>query len=284
MQVARMLMSLSVVGATATLVACAPPPAGPSVEDQTKAAVKYAVELRVEQVPLVELKFKKEEFSLDIDKHIDNAMAAEHASIPVGMSTYNEWQVGQELSRSGMGVNIVLTGELSEYVVSVNKKWIETHWLYLDSKNQPHEIDQTAYDAALKQLPQANLKSVETANGKVTFILKKPVSQLEFTSVTPLTRYFVTVEIGNESFTTDLEKLLRDALSKHRVELEVPKQVYEGGEVWDARLSEYTFFVKGRWQEIHGHIVDRRTITDNNYVEATTTKGRTLVLPASEVG
>ncbi len=241
-----------------------------------------ATELREEKIFLVTLKFKKEQFTLDLWKHAKNEIAAEKRTIVVGEKTFNEYQIGDKISKKGDGWGFVFNGEISEYVIYPTEKRVESQYFWKDERDgNQKEINKEQYDEVIHQLHSANrqLLTVPFSGIVQTYILKKPLAEYQFVEHQPLVRYFVAVRIENQTFTLSLSKLIRNAANTHTITLEVPKSVYEKtGEVWDVKLSTGSFIMKGRLSELHGKVIKKWTETDASYQIANTADSQQFII------
>ncbi len=244
--------------------------------------LKQAVELREEKVFLVTLKFKKEQLTLDIFKHIGNEMTAEYRTIVVGERTFNEYKEGEEVSSVGDGLGLLFKGEIAEYVVQVYEKKVKSKYFWIDSEGNQVEISRQEHEEVLNQLSKTGRQFITVPFSGVvrTYILEKPLTEYEFVSRQPLKRYFVTVLVENRTFTFDLIKHARNAANTHEITIEVPRQVYEKtGDLWDVQLSQASFMIKGHLSELQGKVIKKWTEVDNDYELVKTKKGRELIVP-----
>jgi hypothetical protein len=279
-----LILGLAIIGTACTPANHPPKSKPPTAAQQATAAIAHAHELRAEHLYLVRLKFYKDQrFTDPMTKWENKNRKAQTVTVAVGYDTYQSWRVGQELSRAGGKANFWLKGEVSEYVVEVNRKSVETHYGYLDAQQKPHEILPEAYKLALAKLQQTEpdrLSTVNTTNITYTYRLDGPISKLKIRSSEPLKRYFITVEIRNDTTATDPVKRLRNELSKQRITMETTEALYnKPGDVWEPHYNGYVFWTRGRLTKMRGKIVERHTKIDPQFVRATTDTGRTIILP-----
>lgn len=98
------------------------------IEDQKLAIVEKTTvstnETRI--VYMVRIDIRNSSFSLDIGKHIRNAMNAVQMDIPVDKEFYNAVKEGQELKSGFKTASFVMKGSISSIKISCVKKWTIT--------------------------------------------------------------------------------------------------------------------------------------------------------------
>lgn len=257
-----------------------------ATEDPIAPIVEQAVELREEKIYYLTLKFKKEEY-LDPSKFFQNELAAEYREVVVGESTFNQYDEGDEVS-SVMDYWGSLSGDTSlftTYVVSVDDKKIESDYFYVTRQGVTVDLGKDAYGLALARLRQRanNLITVPYSGGVVSYLLTKPLEEYQFVERTPLVRYFVKVEVENETFTLDFNKHIRNSLNTHEIEFEVNQETYNKvGEFWDPQLSVGSAIIKGHLSVLHGKVIKKWTQNDPRFVLAKTADGSEFILPAKD--
>lgn len=245
------------------------------------AVLTNAIELREEKLFLVTLKFEKEQLTFDLWKLAKNEMAAEYRTLIVGEQTFNEYQIGQEVSRVSDGWGVFFNGEIAEYVIRPTEKKIESQYFWANRSGAQIEISKEEYDEAMQQLHSSGrqLLTVPFAGVARTYVLEKSLSEYQFVDRQPLNRYFVMIRVENSTFTLDLTKHIRNAANTHDITLEVPREVYEKtGDAWNAQLSTGSLIVKGRLSELHGEVIKKWTEEDNRFQLAKTADGKQFVI------
>ncbi len=245
--------------------------------------VKNAQELNEERMYLVDLKMQKTSYSLDFWEHVENAAKAEYRTTLVGERQFDKYQKGQTLSTKFDVMGALLNDKYGSYSVSVSDKRIEKNYNWVDGQNKPHNLTAPLYNELKAELQRQGRTLLDTpyAGSTHTYISEKPISDMKIVARQPMNRYFVDVEISNSSFTFDWTKHLTNLTTSHRVEMEVPKALYEktGDKVWNPRLSTNTFIINGRVSEIHGDIKKKWSEVDPDYEQVTTDTGRSFILP-----
>lgn len=74
-------------------------------------------------VYMVQIDIRNSSFSLDIGKHIRNAMNAVQMNIPVDKEFYDAVKEGQELKSGFKTASFVMKGSISSVKVTCAKKW-----------------------------------------------------------------------------------------------------------------------------------------------------------------
>lgn len=244
--------------------------------------VRSASELTEDRLHLVDLKFKKHSFSLDPFKHIGNELKAESQTTVVGERQFDKYKVGEELSRQGDVAGFLFNGDFDSYSVSVAGKRVETAYGWVDSQNQARPLRHDIYKELKSELGRQGRTTwdVPYSGSTHTYISDQPLSAMNVVKREPLNRYFLDVEISNSSMTFDLVKHLRNATTSHRVEMEVPQNLYANTKsTWNPHLSTGSFLLGGRVSSMHGEVKDRRTEVDKNFEQVTTDKGRRFIVP-----
>ena len=246
------------------------------------AITENAVELREEKVFLVTLKFKKEQMTLDLWKHIKNDMAAEYRALIVGERTFNEYQIDQKISSVSDDWGYIFNGEIADYTVLVQDKAIESQYFWVDHNGAQTEIGKEQYDEAMQQLRSNSrqLLTVPFAGVIRTYVMEKPLTEYQFEDRQPLNRYFVTIRVENSTFTEDLTKHIRNAANTHDITFEVPYEVFENtGDVWDNQLSTGSLILKGRLSQLQGKVIKKWVEVDNAFELVRTSDGQEFVIP-----
>lgn len=241
--------------------------------------VTNATRVWEERYYFVTLKFKKED--LLNPWSYENEYKAERRTILVGEQAYNDYEIGEVLSTESNEWGF-FTGDLFiEYVISVEEKEMEAEHFWQDETGERMPILPRVYRAATEELiATKETLQVPFDGSTILYVLEKPLSEYEFVSEEPLMRYFITVEIANETATLDPFKHIRNNATVHEITLEVPKSVYEQeGEVWDPKISMGSFILNGRLSTLHGRILDRRSEIDPNFVVKTTADGQIMIIP-----
>lgn len=244
--------------------------------------VRSASELTEDRLHLVDLKFKKNSFTLDPFKHIGNEMKAESQTTVVGERQFDKYKVGQELSRQGDVVGFLFNGDFNSYSVSVAGKRVETAYGWVDGRNQAHPLSNDIYKEIKAELGRQGRTTwdVPYAGSTHTYISDKPLSQMNVVKREPMNRYFLDVEISNSSLTLDLVKHMRNATTAHRVEMEVPQNLYANTKsTWNPHLSTGSFLLGGRVSSMHGDVKKKWTEVDKDFEQVTTDQGRTFIVP-----
>lgn len=257
----------------------------PSPTFDSSKLISSASELREEKIFLVTLEFKKEEFTLDLWELAQNEASAEKRVLIVGEKTFNEYQIGQVISRKSDAWGFVFNGELAEYVTRVKEKKVESQFFWITADGNQTELTADEYVAALAGLKVAGKEVLTTPFAGVVrnYILEKPLSKYEFVAHEPLIRYFVTVKVENSTLTFDLIKHIRNAANTHEIILEVPREIHEKtGEVWDPQISAGSLIFKGHLSELHGIVIKKWTEMDTAYQLVKTAEGREFILPLSK--
>lgn len=247
--------------------------------------VRNAQELNEERIHLVDLAFRKHSFSLDPWDHIENALKTEHQTTLVGERQYNKYKIGETLSNQADYLGFLFNGDFNSYSVSVSGKRIETNYNWVDAHKQAHSLSAPIYKEIKAELARHGKTLIDTpyAGSTLTYISDKPISQMNIVSREPLNRYFVDVEISNSSLTFDFTKHLRNATTAHRVEMEVPENLYKKAKsVWDPHLSTNSFIIGGRVSSMHGEIKRKWTEIDPDFEQVKTDTGRTFVMPTKK--
>ena len=273
---------------TGAILACtstpAPTPVPPTPYPtlDVGSVLQNITQVREERIYVMKLKFKKEDLLDPFKNAFDNELTAEHRMVLVGEKTYNQYAVGSEMSRKSDTLGFIFNGDLASYVVSVEEKHIISQYFWQRKDNADTEISKESYDVILNLLAGGTKPTITVPyeGVTVTYILDKPLNQYVFVDKQPLTRYFVTVQVKNETLTLDLTKLLRNANNTHEIDLEVPKAVYDQtGELWDPKISTGSFLFKGNLSTLHGVVLKKWTEVDPNFFVATTKDGETMVVP-----
>lgn len=244
--------------------------------------LRNAQELNEDRLYLVDLKLKKNTFSLDIWDHIENAAKAEYKTTVVGERQFDKYKEGQTLSNQFDYINALFNDEFSTYSVSVYDKRIEKNYNWVDGQNKAHPISAPLYNEFKAELQRQGRTLIDTpyAGSTRTYVADKPISDMNIVMRQPMNRYFVDVEISNSSFTFDWVKHLRNLTTTHRVEMEVPKDLYEkSNKVWDPKLSLNSFIIGGRISSMSGDIKRKWTEVEPDYEQVTTDKGRSFIVP-----
>lgn len=231
--------------------------------------LENAIELREEKLYFVTLEFKKEQFTLDPWKAIANEASAEHRVIMVGERTFDQYEIGKEISSKGDALGFIFNGELSEYVVKPTKKEALSQFFWVATSGNQSEISKGQYDEAMRQL-KAEGRQVLTVpySGSVrTAVLEKPLSQYEIVGKQPIDRYFMTIEVKSETFTLSIVKMLRNEANAQEITIEVPKEVFDRtGDAWDPQLSGGSLVFKGHISELRGRVIKKWQEKDEGYV------------------
>ena len=244
--------------------------------------VKNAKELNEERVHLVDFKMQKHSFSLDLFDHLENMAKAEYKTTLVGERQFDKYKKGDTVSHKADYLNFLFNEELSSYSVSVHDKRIETGYNWVDGQKKAHELSAPVFKELREELKRHGRTLIDTpyAGSTTTHISEKSLSDMNIVSRQPMNRYFVDVEISNSSFTLDWTKHLRNLTTSHRVEMEVPKNLYEqSNKVWDPKLSVNSFIIGGRVSSMHGDIKRKWTEVDPDYEQVTTDTGHNIILP-----
>lgn len=77
-------------------------------------------------VYMIQIDIRNSSFSLDIGKHIRNAMNAVQMDIPVDKEFYDAVKEGQELKSGFKTASFVMKGSISSIKISCVKKWTVT--------------------------------------------------------------------------------------------------------------------------------------------------------------
>ncbi|MBX9568553.1 MAG: hypothetical protein K2X77_06630 [Candidatus Obscuribacterales bacterium] len=244
--------------------------------------LRKAQELTEERLHLVDLKFKKHSFSLDPFKHLGNELKAEHKTTLVGERQFGKYEVGQTLSNKVDGFGILFNGTLDSYSVSVSNKRVETTHYWTDAKKNMHPISPPVYEAIRDELQRHGRSLIAThyAGSTHNYISDRPISEMNIVSREPHQRFFVDVEIRNSSLSLDLTKHIRNASTKHRIELEVPQKLYEDAKnIWDPKLNAMSFLLGGRLSSMHGEVKRKWTEVDPDYEKVVNSNGYSFVIP-----
>lgn len=82
-----------------------------------------AEETNARTVYMVEIDIRNSSFSLDLGKHLRNAMNAIQMEIPVDKAFYDSVQVGQELKSGFKTASFFMKGSISSIKVKCTRKW-----------------------------------------------------------------------------------------------------------------------------------------------------------------
>ncbi len=247
--------------------------------DYERASSK-AIELTQDNTYVVELAMGKTSYTLDPLEHLSNLAQREYKTTIVDKNQYDAYRVGERLSTQSDWVNFFSDGTFHDYWVSVNDKHVEQAFSWTDEKQRVHPISSDAYKA---------LKSEIYAKGKTTFdvpyqgsehtyISDRPLSEMNIVSREPLQRHFLQLDVGNNTFSFNLTRQLRNLTTRHHLQLEVPEDVYEksvagwnpslnNGSLWFGKLHVMTSDIKKRWTEL-----------DPSYEKVTTAEGRNFIV------
>lgn len=289
----KKVFCLLVLLVSITVIGCEPVPSQsktrpivpPVVEKpvpEVSAIVASAVELREEKLFLVTLEFKKEQLTLDFWAHLENDIAAEHQTIVVGERTFNEYQVGREISSKGDGFGFLFNGEIASYVVRVSAKKTESQYFWANKAGVQTEINKEQFDEALRQsqVGARHLLTIPFSGVVRTYVLDKSLSEYQFVEHQPLNRYFLTIEVKNSTFTLDLSKHIRNAANTHEIIIEVPAEVYDRiTDAWDPRLNAGSLVMKGHLSSIQGKVIKKWTEVDPGYQVVKTADGQHMIVP-----
>lgn len=248
--------------------------------------VKNAQELNEDRLYLVDLKMQKTSYSLDIWEHLENAAKAEYRTTLVGERQFDKYKVGQTLSSKFDVMGAILNDSYGSYSVSVSDKRIDKSYNWVDGQNKQHALTAPLYNELKNELKRQGrtLFDAPYAGSTHTYISDKPISDMNIVARQPMNRYFIDVEISNSTLTFDWTKQLTNLTTSHRVEMEVPKSLYEktGDKVWNPKLSTNTFIIGGRISAINGDIKKKWTEVDPDYEQVTTDTGRQFILPKTK--
>ena len=267
--------------------ACAPLTAQPQISPTMASTPDYstivdnATELRQENLYLVTLKFKKNEFTLDLSKQLKNELAAEYKTIIVSEESFNSYTIGQEISSVSDTWGFVFNGEFASYSISVSEKNVVGQYFWNDTNNHETEITSSEYEGSLQDLKskEISLLTVPYSGITITYVLDKPLSEYTIISRQDLNRYFITVKVENTTFTLDLTKQIRNAANTHEITLEVTESVYTTtGDVWNSEVSEGSLIFKGHLSSLSGTVINRWTTVDPQYEIVTTEEGKQFIV------
>ena len=245
-----------------------------------KRAISKGIELTQDNTYVVEFAMGKTSYTLDPFEHLANFAQREYKTTIVDKNQYDAYRVGERLSTQSDWVKFLSDGSFHDYWVSVNDKHVEQSFSWTDEKQGVHPISSDAYKA---------LKSEISAKGKTTFdvpyqgadhtyISEKPLSEMNIVSREPLQRHFLQLDVGNNSFSFSLTRQLRNLTTRHKLDVEVPEDVYEksnaawnpslnNGSLWFGKLHVMTSDIKKRWSEL-----------DPSYEKVTTDEGRKFIV------
>ena len=240
------------------------------------AIMNNAVELREERLYLVTLKFKKDEFTLDLGTVLANEASAEQRTVIVGEQTFNQYEVGKTISSKED------VWGFADYTITPVEKNVNSQFFWADHNGSQKEISREEYDLAVGQLRASGreLLTVPYAGVVRTSVLEKPLSEYQFVSRQPLYRYFIKVEVKSETLTLDLIKSLRNEANAHQIIIEVPKEIFDKtGDFWEPQMSTGSFFFKGHISELRGRIIEKWSSVDEKYILAETADGQQFIVP-----
>jgi len=244
-----------------------------------------AQSVREERLYFVTLKFVKGG-TIDPFEMIENELKAVYETMIVGQRQYESWDIGEEVSSVYDWGDLIFNGNLfTHYTVSVSEKQSVSQYFWKDSTWSDREMTELEYTAVISELSKGNILTVPYSGQTTTYVLDKPLSEYQFVTSQPMTRYFVTVLVKNETITFDATKWIRNATNTHHIEVEVSKEVYEKsvvGEAWNPDWNVGSFILRGRFSQLHGYVENLWTEEDPSFQEVTTTDGRTMIIPTSK--
>jgi hypothetical protein len=244
--------------------------------------LKSGCELVEERLHFVDLKFKKSSVSLDPWKHLGNSLSAEYRTTLVGQRQFEKYEVGQALSSKFDTFGALFNLNFDTYSVSVSDKRVHSSYSWIDNEQKEHSVSAPVFDALKGELRKHGRTLIDTvySGSTHTYISDLQIEEMNIVAREPYQRYFVDVEFRNSSFSFDLSKHIRNASTKHRVEIEVPEKVYNDARaIWDPKLSMNSMLINRRISSLHGDIKRKWTESDPSFERLTTDSGRTFVVP-----
>lgn len=244
---------------------------------ELSAIIQNATELNERRTHSVTLKFKKWEFSLNLD----NALKATKEKIVVDGDTYEKWTVGQEISSQFNFMKFLQDGTFSQYKVTVDEKERQSTYFYLDGEGKEHEISKPElYQKALQHLVnEGKAIHVKSPDFEATYIIPSGLKKADIATSVPLTRRFVKLKIENSTITTDIWKQLSNATTSHEFEFEVPPNLGKKSVEFTQDFNGASLLFGGRLSYLSAKVISERTKEDPNFRLVTTKDGRSMILP-----
>lgn len=286
-------LSRTALALSLTLGACDKPdshhvsPHISQAQQETAAATKAIIEckdiheLREERTFWATLKFKKSSFSLDIGKHVKNAVAAKTENIVIGKDTYDKWQIGQQLDDKFDKWGLI-DGNIDSYRTSVEDKGIDKHWYRVDKAGKTDEIDEQMYTQTKEKCETegSTLPPVTYENSTSIYVHAGPIKEEDVVESTAVKRCRAEVEVVNGSFSLSLLKHLRNSSTKQRFSAELPVQYCDPNAVlFSNGVRPLSVLATGRFSELKGHIVQSAITDDPNFKMVMLKNGLTYIVP-----
>lgn len=205
----------------------------------------------------VQLKFKKSNISLNPLTHLKNAATATKEDVRVSREDYEKYQtsIGSVLSQNYDKITMITKRELASYKVIV--AWVDktSETIAYDKHGKSYPI--THFDEMLSSLQKQGIPVMKEENGD---------NEIYHFSCSEATekekkKYILTLEIKNSNISLSLFKHVRNALNKHHIDVEVPKDVYDSVEKWqtydETGINMASFAVKWHISNIKMKVVDK---------------------------
>lgn len=242
-------------------------------------------ELREERAYWAELKFAKSSFTLDLWKHMKNSMAAKVETILIGASTYDEWNVGDRISKKFDTWGMLADGNFDSYVTTVNDMGINKFFSTVSKTGESREIGELEAESITRRCSNSQTVSVPYGNVTSTYFQIPAIKGSDIVSSAPLQRCNATVEVRNSSFTLDLLKHIRNATTKQIFDLELPIEYCTGeNPLFNSGVQFQSWMMTGRFSSLKGNIKSSQVVDDPNYQIVTLKNGKKYVTPAQEKG
>ena len=244
-------------------------------------------EVRIETSYFLTLGFRKES-GFGISNSIKNQLTNREETVRVDANTYAKWTSGDLISEKFDLIGAIFGNDYANYLVEVESKETQQHY-YITYENRadrhPHEISIQVFHEALSRLKASHGKITKVEYQGVTrfFPLESDFSKAKIRKTRPLKRYFITLEVQNETLTLSPTKNIRNSFLTHEFTIEVPVETYNLEEAWDPSVNEQSAFFSGHLSEIHGKVIGRSIRNDLKYQVVSTVDGRTLVLPTAMI-
>lgn len=243
-------------------------------------ALSKGTELTQDNTYLVELAMGKTSYTFDWREHIGNIAQREYKTTIVGERQYDSYQIGQTLSSQADWIKLFSSGLWSDYWVAVNDKHIEKSYSWTDENQNVHPIPEDAYAALKSELVREGKTIFDVAyqGANHSYISDKPLSKMKVVSRVPMSRHFFELEIGNESLSLSLSRQLRNMTTRHRIEVEVPEDVYDKSRsAWETSFNRGSLLL-GKLNIMTSDIKKRWTELDPSYEKITTSEGRKFIV------
>lgn len=240
------------------------------------------VKLEQHNAYVLNLQAKKSQITLDLEKHLANALEAKRFNVYVGESTYLSTNVGKVLASNFNEWGLIFNDEWSSSKIKViGKKHYKRFFVKL-SQGLDIELNEADFSAALTAFRQSFGERVihQRILGHDRFqALSTTLTKADVVSRIPMVRYYVKVKIKNTSFSFDFDQQMSNILTTNEIEVEIPKSTYDNkSSVFDASANFGTLLLKNRFDVMSGRITKKFISPDPNWMEVRFANGQTYFL------